>query len=69
MLGRKATLFALAVTVFVWLFCDISLADKISLPDDHAPIGVMGDHTHKTAEWMVSYRLINFIRANLNQPR
>ena len=25
-------------------------------PDDHAPIGVMGDHTHKTGEWMTSYR-------------
>lgn len=25
-------------------------------PDAHAPIGVMGDHTHKTGEWMVSYR-------------
>ncbi|MBO6544122.1 MAG: transporter [Alphaproteobacteria bacterium] len=22
----------------------------------HAPIGVMGDHMHKTGEWMVSYR-------------
>lgn len=25
-------------------------------PDGHAPIGVMGDHTHKTGEWMFSYR-------------
>lgn len=25
-------------------------------PDGHAPIGVMGDHTHKTGEWMLSYR-------------
>ncbi|GAF93076.1 unnamed protein product, partial [marine sediment metagenome] len=24
--------------------------------DDHAPIGVMGDHTHDAGEWMVSYR-------------
>lgn len=24
--------------------------------DSHAPIGVMGDHTHKTGEWMVSLR-------------
>lgn len=24
--------------------------------DDHAPIGVMGDHTHKKGEWMLSYR-------------
>ena len=31
------------------------LADS-SLPTDHAPIGVMGDHGHKTGEWMFSYR-------------
>jgi len=27
-----------------------------TLPDDHAPIGVMGDHAHKQGEWMLSYR-------------
>ena len=26
------------------------------MPTDHAPIGVMGDHTHKVDEWMFSYR-------------
>jgi hypothetical protein len=25
-------------------------------PDGHAPIGVMGDHTHAAGEWMLSYR-------------
>jgi len=25
-------------------------------PDGHAPIGVMGDHTHEAGEWMLSYR-------------
>lgn len=25
-------------------------------PDGHAPIGVMGDHTHRDGEWMTSYR-------------
>ncbi|MBT5904014.1 MAG: transporter [Opitutaceae bacterium] len=25
-------------------------------PDSHAPIGVMGDHTHLRGEWMASYR-------------
>lgn len=25
-------------------------------PDGHAPIGVMGDHTHHAGEWMLSYR-------------
>ncbi len=24
-------------------------------PDDHAPIGVMGDHTHAKGSWMLSY--------------
>ena len=27
-----------------------------SRPDDHAPIGVMGDHLHHAGEWMLSYR-------------
>lgn len=26
--------------------------------DAHAPIGVMGDHTHDTGEWMFSYRFM-----------
>lgn len=25
-------------------------------PDSHAPVGAMGDHTHNTGEWMLSYR-------------
>ncbi len=25
-------------------------------PDSHAPIGIMGDHTHEAGEWMLSYR-------------
>ena len=25
-------------------------------PDGHAPIGVMGEHTHNAGEWMLSYR-------------
>lgn len=27
-------------------------------PDSHAPIGVMGDHTHNQGEWMTSYRFM-----------
>ena len=27
-----------------------------SIVDDHAPIGVMGEHVHKAGEWMTSYR-------------
>tara|TARA_R110002072_G_scaffold1780_11_gene14898 strand:- start:35622 stop:36572 length:951 start_codon:yes stop_codon:yes gene_type:complete len=36
------------------LFAGVASAD-IS-PDQHGPIGVMGDHTHKQGEWMFSYR-------------
>ena len=25
-------------------------------PDSHAPINVMGEHTHNGGEWMLSYR-------------
>ena len=28
----------------------------VSRPDSHAPISIMGDHTHKEGEWMASYR-------------
>lgn len=27
-----------------------------SRPDSHAPINIMGDHTHSEGEWMLSYR-------------
>jgi hypothetical protein len=30
--------------------------DFDSRPDSHAPIGVMGDHTHQAGEWMLAYR-------------
>lgn len=30
-----------------------------SRPDAHAPIGVMGEHTHKAGEWMFSYRVMH----------
>ena len=30
-----------------------------SMPDGHAPIGVMADHMHKTGEWMLSYRYMH----------
>ena len=31
-------------------------ADGVARPDDHAPIGVMGDHRHAAGEVMLSYR-------------
>ena len=30
-----------------------------SSANDHAPIGVMGDHMHKSGEWMLSYRYMH----------
>jgi len=32
---------------------------EVSRPDSHAPIGVMGDHTHKKGEFMISYRFMS----------
>lgn len=37
-----------------------------STANDHAPIGVMGDHMHKQGEWMLSYR---FMRMSMNGNR
>jgi len=39
-------------------FVTPALADtkETTRPSDHAPIGVMGDHTHNEGEWMLSYR-------------
>ncbi|NRA84497.1 MAG: transporter [Gammaproteobacteria bacterium] len=37
-----------------------SVGDSFSKrPDAHAPIGVMGEHLHKTGEWMLSNRYMN----------
>jgi len=45
-----ATTFASSAAVAHW---------EGSRPDAHAPIGVMADHTHKTGEWMFSYRMMH----------
>lgn len=37
-----------------------------STANDHAPIGVMGDHMHKKGEWMLSYR---YMRMNMEGNR
>lgn len=34
----------------------LSATTAQSHPSDHAPLGVMGDHTHREGEWMASYR-------------
>jgi len=38
-----------------------------SRPDGHAPISVMGDHTHGAGEWMVSYRFSTTTMADLRR--
>jgi hypothetical protein len=37
-----------------------------STANEHAPIGVMGDHTHNKGEWMLSYR---FMHMNMDGSR
>lgn len=49
----KKNIFALSCAV---LAMTLSPALAGSHPDDHAPIGVMGDHHHKEGEFMMSYR-------------
>jgi len=42
-----------------------ALAHNQARSDDHAPIDVMGDHLHKSGEWMVSYRYMHMDMADL----
>lgn len=49
------TYIKLSLSAALSLSC-ISNLSAASRPDAHAPIGVMGDHTHKAGEWMASYR-------------
>jgi hypothetical protein len=35
-------------------------------PDAHAPLSVMGDHTHSKGEWMMSYRYMTMSMNELN---
>jgi hypothetical protein len=37
--------------------------NQVGRPDDHAPISIMGDHTHGKGDWMVSYR---YMHMNMN---
>lgn len=51
-------------TASLCLACTAVCADQghsllnTATPQQHAPIGVMGDHTHKKGEWIVSYRFM-----------
>ena len=50
--------FSLPLLSLLSLMINIAQADSDLSPraDDHAPIGVMGEHAHKQGEWMFSYR-------------
>lgn len=50
----KKQLFLIACSVL--LINTVIFADNATYPTDHAPIGVMGDHTHKKGEFMGSLR-------------
>lgn len=47
---------ALTVLIASAPFILPSAVGDVDRADDHAPIGVMADHTHKQGEWMFSYR-------------
>lgn len=39
--------------------CCATYTQQAARPDAHAPISVMGDHTHAEGGWMLSYRYMN----------
>ncbi len=55
-LSIPASILVTAIQAIAVLGLTSSPALAQSRPDDHAPIGVLGDHTHAKGEWMVSYR-------------
>mgnify|MGYP001564831051 CR=1 FL=1 len=48
-----------SLSLFVALALGLSAGVSSARPDSHAPIGVMGDHTHQQGEWMTSYRYMS----------
>ena len=57
-MNRTVLSIAFTTAIFAGFVCaDANHGNRTRItPDSHAPIGVMGDHVHKTGEWMVSYR-------------
>ncbi|NBB79686.1 MAG: transporter [Verrucomicrobia bacterium] len=49
----------LALTFTLTLAPASASATAQDRPDGHAPISIMGDHTHAQGEWMLSYRYMN----------
>lgn len=62
---KKITLLMLSILSFTY---SVDAHDwSTSRADAHAPISVMGDHTHKQGEWMFSYRFMNMSMSGLQQ--
>ncbi len=57
----KKTLFTNTCSIIFLLYASTAHAHDHSTasPDDHAPIGVMGDHLHKKGGWMIGYHYKN----------
>ena len=55
--NKVALAAAFTLTSYV-VFANDGHDHNVTLPETHAPIGVMGDHLHKTGEFMFSYRLM-----------
>ena len=59
MIFLKSFAFAKAIACAVLFWASVSsLAFASHRAIDHAPIGVMADHTHDRGEWMLSYRVM-----------
>lgn len=62
----RPVVWALALYAFVPHVAEAQTQWTSGRPDGHAPIGVMGDHTHEAGEFMLSYR---FMRMNMDGNR
>lgn len=58
-----------ACSLFTLCLTYNALADENKMPNDHAPLGVMGDHTHHKGEWMVGYKYDYTHASKLQQGR
>ena len=54
----KKSITMLSVAIAMLATQILNAQENVTRPDGHAPIGVMGDHTHKKGEWMISYRFM-----------
>ncbi|MFV0542461.1 MAG: transporter [Marinicella pacifica] len=62
---KKITILALSTLTFTSAVCAHDWTT--SRADSHAPISVMGDHTHNQGEWMFSYRYMHMTMSGLQQ--